>query len=296
MDAVLPLAARDVPRAQILLASLRRRFEGLGTLFVVAPSAHLDEVERGLGGSEGLRLEFLSDDVVVPEFAVLPGIRGWYKQQLIKLAIAERVASPFYVTLDADVVLTRGVSPERLCPNSRAPCFVIEADLHPGWYARTARLIERPLRQKGIVHNVTPAVLAKAGVGFLIDHFEERWKERRWARGARAWRQRWAHLRFRGRAELAGWRLFLAAGMHWTEYALYYSFLEAYDLFDRFHERVTTCVYDVDRSVWKAGARSFDEWSPKALFDGEGPPYFVVLQSNTQLPAPLIWEKLAGYL
>ncbi|MCB9653643.1 MAG: hypothetical protein H6729_05885 [Deltaproteobacteria bacterium] len=300
VDAVLPLTARDVPRAEILFASLRRRFDGLGTVFVVVPRAQLDEIGRAFrprSDGVGLGLEILPEDEVVPEFALFPRMHGWYKQQLIKLAIAERVSSAFYLTLDADVVLTRDVSPERLCPNGKASCFIIEEDLHPRWYARTARLIDRPLRQKGIVHNVTPAVLAKDGVRLLTEHFEARWQQRRWARGARAWRQRWVRLRLgRRRTDLAGWRLFLAAGMRWTEYALYYSFLEAYDLFDRFHERVTTCVYDIDRSVWKAGAQAFDNWSPKALFEGEGPPYFVVLQSNTQLPPPVIWEKLDGYL
>ena len=36
-------------------------------------------------------------------------MRGWLTQQIVKLAMAERVESDFYLTLDADVICTRTV-------------------------------------------------------------------------------------------------------------------------------------------------------------------------------------------
>lgn len=295
MDAVLPLIQRDVPRAQILFASLERFFEGLGTIFIVVPDAQRSAIEAALPSS-GLTLVVLDESAVAPELACYPRIGGWYKQQLIKLAIADRVDSDFYMTFDGDVVATRTVSPARLCPRGKAPCYVIEHDLHPRWYRRTGHLIERPLVREGIVHNVTPAVLARGGVRLLAEHFESRFDEGRWARGTRAWHQRVARIRFGRRPRVAGWRLFLAAGLPWTEYALYYSFLEAHGYFDTFHERVDTCIYDIERSVWKLDGPEFETWSAAPVFEGEGPPYFVVLQSNTHIPAETVREKLAGYL
>ena len=271
MDAVLPLTLRDADRAKILLASLEKYFDGMGTLHVVVPDSQRSELQARLPSVERFGVQVHSELSVVPELARFSRAGGWYKQQLIKLSIFEHVETDFYMTFDADVVATRPVSPQRLCPLGKAPCYVIEEDLHPRWYRRTAHLIQRPLRRQGVVHNVTPAVLARDGVAALAEHFGQRFAAGDWARGLRAWRQRWTRLRAGSIAELAGWRLFLAAALPWTEYALYYSFLEAYDRFDEWHEQVDTCIYDIDRSVWKADGDEFDHWQPAPLFEGEGP-------------------------
>src|SRR5690606_42105927 len=69
----------------------------------------------------------LSEDALVPELREHRA-RGWYRQQLIKLAIAERVASDYYLTFDADVVATRPITIERLLPGGRAPCTLLPGD------------------------------------------------------------------------------------------------------------------------------------------------------------------------
>lgn len=296
IDAVLPLVRADLDRAQLLLDSLKRYASGLGTLFVVVPEHEKQAIHASISSQPGLRIELLSEQEVAPELQHLAGVRGWHKQQLVKLAIVDHLHTDFYLTFDADVIATRAFSPELLCPDGKAPCCILHERSHQDWYRDAARMLERPLHRQDILHNVTPVVMAREGVRALSEHFELRYQRGQWASGLRAVRQRFEKLRLRGTPGLAGWRLFLASGLPWTEYALYYSFLEAYELFDRWHEEVPFPIYDVDRSLWKADAPGFARWSPGPLFSGEGPPFFAVLQSNTQIPPAEIREKLRDYL
>jgi hypothetical protein len=52
----------------------------------------------------------IPEGAIIPETEALFSVKGWYRQQLVKLAIAPRVTTAFYVTLDADVICTRPFS------------------------------------------------------------------------------------------------------------------------------------------------------------------------------------------
>ena len=297
MDAVLPLRRHDLERSKVLLCSLDRFFAGLGRVFVVVPDADHNLVERELRPtSPRVQKRVVAETEIVPELGTYRRVGGWYKQQLIKLAISEHIASDFYLTLDADVVATRPVSPADLVRDGRALMHVLEEDLHPLWYTRTATLLDRPMRRTGVVHNVTPAVLAREGVMELARHFDARWRSRHYARGGRQVRQRWARLCYASRSEFAAWRLFLVSALPWTEYALYYSFLEAYDRFSAYHIEHPVCLYDIERSVWHPTHVPFETWSPEALFRGRGPPFFAVFQSTTGVAVNDLREKLDPHL
>ncbi|HLV67074.1 MAG TPA: DUF6492 family protein [Polyangiaceae bacterium] len=293
LDAVLPLTLRDAPRARILLRSLERFCPVLGRLFLVTRAGDVASIERSLG-AEFLpgKLEVLSEDALVPELSAHRA-RGWYRQQLIKLAIAERVESDYYLTLDADVVATRPITLERLLPSGRAPCTLLPGE-HRDWYAATEKLLGTRGAHPGKLHSVTPALLAREGVRALTESLDRRFRERRFSPGMRGLRQRWLALRARGRGE--PWRLFLLGGLPWTEYALYYTFLEASGEFERFHVLSDVPIYDVRHSVWYRDREQFPSWDPAPLFAGEGPPFFVVIQSNTGLDPALVSERLRPFL
>jgi hypothetical protein len=299
MDAVLPLTLRDVERARLLLRSLERRFERLGTLWVVCPDGQAAAIEAALAPlkpSQELRVE--REGQLVPELALAPRLRGWFRQQLIKLAIHERVESDFYLTLDADVICTRRVAPECLAPDGLGLCHVIPRDLHADWYRGSEAVLGLSNALRGGLHAVTPAVLNRHAVAELAEYLETRADRGRFARGLRGLRQRLLFLRARrGQdARFSRWRLLLTAGAPWTEYALYYTFLEATGRFERFHRYSAACIYDVERSVWYADRRDFGVWDPEPSFRGFGPPWFVVVQSNTRIAPVDVQRKLGRYL
>src|SRR5215813_6569601 len=130
IEAILPLTARDLPRARILLASLRRHALGLRRLWVVCPPADGAQLSRELAsGAAPWTTCVLPETELAPELAYASWFRGWYRQQLLKLAIAERIGTPNYLTLDADVICVRRVTPEDLAPHGKGLCHIAQADL-----------------------------------------------------------------------------------------------------------------------------------------------------------------------
>ncbi|MGC4087203.1 MAG: DUF6492 family protein [Polyangiaceae bacterium] len=286
-------------RASLLFESLAKRFVGLENLWVVCPEHELHAIEHALERVPGnLPFRVLSESSLVPELALTPFLNGWYRQQIIKLAIFERVSSELYLTLDADVICTKRVSPALLAPAGRAPCHVTERDLHPDWYRGSQAVLGLDPPQRGVSHNVTPAVLHRDGVAELAQYLERKAATRAFSGGLRGLKQRLLCARARrGRTgEFAGWRLLLAAGTPWTEYALYYTFLEATGRFDRYHSRNSDCIYDLEGSYWRANRKPFSTWSPNAALTGHGAPWFVVVQSNTEVAPALVRQKLENLL
>ncbi len=301
IDGVLPIVAKDFERAQLLFESLALNFTGLGTLWLVCPDRDVEALTRCLAARPpAFRYQIEAESRVVPEFALSPRLGGWYRQQLIKLAVFERVESELYLTFDADVVCARRVDAADLLREGRGACYVIPEDLRPHWYERVGRVL-RVEPRRGVMHNVTPALLHRRALGELAQHLNGNVARRVFSRGLRGLKQRWAF----AKAErlgllptLAPWRLYLTAAVPWTEYALYYTFLETTGRFDSYHEYSEPCIYDIERSLWSAesASGSLVNWEPGAAFEGQGPPWFLVVQSNTGVSADAVRAKLAPLL
>jgi Family of unknown function (DUF6492) len=248
LDAVLPLAARDLERAQILFRTLERFFEALGTLWVVVPDAEREGVRVPFG-------EVLAETEVVPELADGAPPHGWHVQQLVKLAIAARVVSPFYLTLDADVICVRPTRYGDLVHEGRAVAQITKPH-HPEWNDDAERVLA--LRRSGRQYGVTPAVLSRDGVLALQRH-------------------------------LGGdWRVRLLRELPWTEYALYHTFLEATGQWTRHHvSGGDRCIYG--NNVWLGS--QWPGWQPKA----DGRYCFSVVQSATRVPPEEVWARVEPY-
>ena len=239
-------------RLELLLKSFTRRFDQreLCEFIIICP----DEDRQSVAGilhrvTEDPRYRIISERVVLPDVKDAPATSdskttGWRTQQLIKLAIAQQVLSSHYVTLDSDVYCVRNVciasfisadgraitntetleDYRRLYTDHHASR---EAAIKSQWYScssallgycRSSQLCER-------FYGETPAVLHTESVLTLITYLERRL----------------------GRP----WSTVLGGLRGWTEYSLYYSFLEQTDqLFD--HCALSGCntVLDLERSVW----------------------------------------------
>lgn len=272
LDAVLPLTLVDLDRFDILRASLERHDARLGTCFVVVPERDAAALEP-IVVREGW--ELVSEDSLVPELAGWRrrpqwGLlrhrvprngryprRGWFTQQLVKLAVVERVRSASYLTLDADVVCTRGFSAGDLVRDGRALARRTRDDLHPEWYAWAERVLGAP--RSGWTHGVTPAVLSTDGVRSLCDRLGPRWRST------------------------------LLRAVPWTEYALYHTHLEASGRWEDLHvDGGPGCLYGA--SVWHT--EDFTDWAPEASAGDDV--FFSVVQSIAGVPADAIRARLAA--
>jgi len=298
IDAVLPLTLRDAERADLLFESLTLNFAGLRRLWVIVPDAQLDDIKRRYAAkSYPFELHIESELNIVPEFSMKVRQSGWFRQQMIKLAMHAHVASPLYLTLDADVVCSRPVTAEQLIGNGKGACFTAPGTEFNYWYRRVEQVLRLKAARSDVMHNVTPALLHRDAVAELQAHINNMIKHGKYSQGLRGLKQRWYLWKYRGATNYAPWRVFLVAARPWTEYALYYTFLESTGKLDRYHVHSAHCIYDLDYSLWNAHDGQLpSDWDPAPAFAGTGPPWFLVAQSNTGISAANLYQKLAPLL
>ena len=90
----------------------------------------------------------------------------------------------------------------------------------------------------------------------------------------------------------AEWRFYLLRCGPWTEYSLYYTFLESYNLFEKYHFLLDNKLSG--NSFWYR--KEYESWDPANSYLGIRTFYFSVLQSNTGVDPDEIWQKVRPYL
>jgi Family of unknown function (DUF6492) len=330
LDAVLPLTNKDYERFEILRKSLECFFPDLDTCWVVVADREYDDIRAKIWDS---RYRVIAESTIIPELRFYDCIRviagrshkplhGWVSQQLRKLAIAQHINSQFYLTLDADIVCTRRVrysdliingralsdrgpivaastmSPKILAGNAMLPgslgayhrCMIAPAklfDTHNRWYERAAQVLG--VRIVNGWHNLAPALLSREAVIMLQKHLASR------VHPALRVISGFLHGQSAPNDLLVSWRSYLLRNHPWTEYALYYTFLEAMHLYDRYHFVHADTVLQ-GNSVWKR--EELASWQPRKSFGGKDRPtsFFSVIQSSLEIPAAQVWEKVRPYL
>jgi Family of unknown function (DUF6492) len=293
IDAVLPLTLKDYERSSILRKSLRLFFMDLGKCWVVTPDKQFHEIKSKLKEDNYCVIQ---ESILIPELKFyraankiypksLPITGGWYVQQLVKMAIAERIETPFYLTLDADVICTRRVEFSDLIQDGRAISRRTTQDLHPKWYNWSERVLG--LTRSGLTHGVTPALLSKDAMIELQNYLSQRVSPVCKIFGSLPKNSSILSNLFKS------WRSYLIRSLPWTEYALYNTFLEAFNLYEKYHiDMGNYAIYD--NSVWQR--EMFASWDPKKSFDGNRNFFFTVVQSNARISVMEVWEKVGRYL
>jgi len=289
VDVVLPLVAADLERyLRLQRPTFERYYVDLDRTTIVTRPADLDDVRAATRHLDGV--EVVDERALVPELDLvrrLPGSsrRGWYLQQIIKLAAVHEAATDFVLVVDGDVFAARPVTDADLVPDGCALRTKEPRERHPTWVANAAKALGMaPLDYSA---SVTPSVLARDGVRALAAYAESDLPELR--------RSLAATRRLPGlRSRLGSWRGRLLANLPWTEFQLYETFLVRSGRFHTLH------VYSDDpvvygNSVWFDGA--FDDWDPTAR-DDEPVAYFSVVQSYVDVTVAAVERKLraAGML
>ena len=262
-------------RAQLVLESMARNLplENLSKILIVTPLCEVEQITliaAPLFSTQNLSV--ISETEICPE---LPdGLPGWYIQQLLKLAVADHLDSTHYLTMDSDIICTRAFKVEALFPDGKALMNVETIEdylgLYTDEYARSevttkvrryqasANLLgyRRSVTEHPYFFGETPVILEKAGVQSLKAHLENRHS------------QSWLHI--------------LANSQGWTEYGLYFQFLESTgQLLPSYEPASCNTLLDLYHSVWQAS-----EWYRKPrVYDGEHfrahemTGYFIAIQS-----------------
>ena len=87
---------------------------------------------------------------------------GWLKQMLLKLLIANRVTTPYYLTLDSDVFLTKPFIETSLFYEGKLIFSRNPVDCHQEWWTASSKILNfnyrEILKQKSLM-GVTPEIL-----------------------------------------------------------------------------------------------------------------------------------------
>ncbi len=271
-------------RLRFGLASLWSKFNlsDLCELLVICPGDEVDDVTllvRTVSDDERIRVISELDvcpDVVRAVDSETGSIVGWRVQQMLKLAAAARVTTPFYLTLDSDVVCIREFSSAELIDGERGVCGVETAETYRELYVPD--FAEKEARRK-------EARIA-ASMALLGGEREERYAGRYPSETpvlyhTESMREMCSHL---SDMHEKPWSVVLAQNPGWTEMALYFSYLESTGRLGEVYEMAgPNRVLHLEGSVWHGtdryrGPRRYDAAHFDRLRDG-GEGLFIAVQS-----------------
>ncbi len=268
-----------------MLASIDRFWKVPGIVHIVC---HPDIMTRA---STELDLKNHRHMVMVETYWVpsdrLIGMKGWWIQQLIKLQAPAALAgaTEFYMTMDADSFLVRDVKFEDLIVDGKAIYWQFEhPSAHEAWFKGSREVLgDCPdVKTRG---SVTNSLLSKT----IVKEVQHR------LRGTISYPRM---TEFPWYDSL--YQRVVNGSASWSEYAMYH--LVAHTeyqgpfpkiLFPKFHVPAKHPL--VGNSVWHYPELA--KWQPEKSFrDRDSDFLFSVIQSNTSVPAPWVWERVKPYL
>jgi hypothetical protein len=146
--------------------------------------------------------------------------------------------------------------------------------------------VDPRLEQPGL--GVTPVLLSRDVCLGLFERLE--------ARG----RGTWIDVLLRPHRRLAWQRAMptYKTWYRWSEYTLYFLYLESNGWFDRYHVWTETPGAPnrliAHESIWRE--TPFEEWDPERAFAPDNPGLFCVVNSNAGIDPALVREKIRPYL
>lgn len=278
----------DLNRCHILFSSLSRFAEpGLfSEFYVVVPPDEVEIVSTALARWSAFGLQVLAETELAPELAKYPKMRGWRKQQVLKLAIASRMQSRYYMTFDADVICLKPVSTDNLLPGGKALLQYEFRAQHKRWWPSSARILGMSpnVGEPGVGMTVTPALMATDLVLALQ-------REISTVRG-----EYWVDF-LGGLHDPAAPRNWLPSRYlmsRWTEYSLYYMCAHKLGLLEQYHVIAGTEAYPQRLLVHES--HPYEQWETSYSFSNRCPGLFCVVGSKTFLPPAEVWQRVGPFI
>jgi hypothetical protein len=235
--------------------------ECVAELLVVSPPEDLGQVRTRLVRSAHFPVRVVDETQLCPSVA---HERGWYKQQIIKLAAAELIDTPWYLTLDADVVCVRHLNDKFLFPDGRAIWQREPVRAHPEWWegSREVLRVSRKLDLDQPVTGVTPALIHSASARDLLVRLAALDRGCHWAATL-------VHLQH----------------LNWTEYSLYWTYLLDVGRVEHLYSDDSSHTPYGGDSVWsKQQLAVLNSARLDSVFSPDSDHGFLIFQSNLELP------------
>lgn len=295
ISAVLPLKAsgsydvNDLKRAHILFTSLQT-FVAAGTIseiFVLVPAAEVELVTQEYACWQSLNIKVMAEDDLLPEFKKYPKMRGWRKQQLLKIAIANLVENEFYLTLDADVICLKPLDESKLIIDGKALLQYEQRAQHPKWWKSSARILcmSPDVGPKELGMTVTPALMSRTLSQKLMQELSPKKAGENWVD---------ALCSLHDPANPKNWWIGRFLKLKWTEYSLYYLCAMKLGLLEQYH--VIAGTAQTPALLLIHDSHPYESWNIEDSFDLANPGLFCVVGSKTRLPPKEVWQKVAPFI
>ena len=229
---------------------------------------------------------------------------GWTRQQVVKLACANLIRTPFYLVLDADVFVARQAHVLDLfvtepcetqashicdhlsnkgyrCKNDCYPMKGEVEDWHMRWWRNSADTLQLNVTfDWEYAIGVTPQILSTDVSLQLGQYIEHRFQVDSWvaylldvfaAKNKRNWQVNHE----------------LSHDPAWTEYSLYFLFAQHAHVFEQYHANAPVLQWN---AVWTW--EQYEQWDPCRDTFGFDYGYFSLVQSNLKVPAEALWQKM----
>lgn len=300
LGAVFPLSIEgsygvdDLRRAQLLFRSIQHFApEGLFDRFlVVMPDHQISEARSTLDRWRTFGVELVPEEEMLPSFQQFRHVRGWRKQQLIKIAAAAELDTDYYVTFDADIVATKPLFEAELLPGGRALTQYCYLDEHPNWWASSSRVLALSdgfLDSRKVGLHATPAILSRDIGRALMETLAV--GEEPGAPHDDPWDVQL--LKLHG-GFIPTPRGFARMRMRkWTEYSLYYLFALQQGLWNRHHTPPRRLEGEQDTPLFRYFPN--EGFSPEVLaehFDNSDRPPFALLGTKAVLGVEMLEREL----
>ncbi|MGY5798278.1 DUF6492 family protein [Rheinheimera faecalis] len=295
ISAVLPLKAsgsydvNDLKRAHILFTSLKT-FVAEGTIseiFVLVPAAEVELVQQEYACWQSLNIKVMAEDDLLPEFKKYPKMRGWRKQQLLKIAIAHLVENEFYLTLDADVICLKPLDESKLIIDGKALLQYEQRAQHPKWWKSSARILNMnpDVGPKDLGMTVTPALMSRTLSQKLMQELSPNKAGENWVD---------ALCSLHDPANPKNWWIGRFLKLKWTEYSLYYLCAMKLGLLEQYH--IIAGTAQTPALLLIHDSHPYESWNIAGSFDVANPGLFCVVGSKTRLPPKEVWLKVAPFI
>lgn len=295
ISAVLPLKAsgsydvNDLKRAHILFTSLQN-FVAAGTIseiFVLVPAIEVELVQQEYACWRSLNIKVMAEDDLLPEFKKYPKMRGWRKQQLLKIAIANLVENEFYLTLDADVICLKPLDESKLVIDGKALLQYEQRAQHPKWWKSSARILKMnpDVGPKDLGMTVTPALMSRTLSQKLMQELSPNKAGENWVD---------ALCSLHDPANPKNWWIGRFLKLKWTEYSLYYLCAMKLGLLEQYH--IIAGTAQTPALLLIHDSHPYESWNPAGSFDLANPGLFCVVGSKTRLPPKEVWLKVAPFI
>lgn len=294
LGAVLPLTingtygTNDLLRAHMLFRSLIRYASNgiFEKILVVTPQLDVIPVAKSLSRWQELPIEVIAEQELLPELAHHPRMRGWRIQQLVKIAAANTFKSPFYLTLDADILCTRELDIGELVKNNKALIQTQPRNGHWKWWRASSYILNIPFVKNNptLGMAVTPALLSTTITKGLMDEIT-RLGPGSWANNLCALHNSFNPYNFIPK------RYFMR---RWTEYSLYFLYAEHFNLLSKFHflqEQSPRGLQLSSRAPLKE-----TEWDIEKTFSNQSSSFFCIVNSKEYKSPIKVLDRIEAFI